>query len=54
MLLWDFFHSLAINSSLFFESLFAINAAERTLNWMLKLAVEGGSDGRGRRLVGKG
>jgi len=53
VLLRDFFHSLAINSALYFESLFAIDAAGRTLNWMLKLAVEGGSNGKGRRFVSK-
>ena len=31
MLLRDFFHSLAIISALFFESLFAIDAAGRAL-----------------------
>jgi len=28
VLLWDFFHSFAIKSALFFESLFAINDFE--------------------------
>ena len=51
MLLRDFFHSLAINSALFFESLFAIDAAGRILNWMLRMSVEGGSNGKGKWLV---
>ena len=51
MLLRDFFHSLAINLALFFVSLFAIDAVERTL---VKMAVEGGNNGKGKRLVGKG
>ena len=54
MLLEDLFHSLVINSALFFESLFAIDVAERTLSWKLKMAVAGGSNGKDSRFVGKG
>ena len=48
-----FFHSLAIISALFFESLFTIDALGRTLNWVLKMAMVGGSSGKGRRFVSK-
>jgi len=33
VLLRDFFHSFAISSALFFESLFAIEAVGTTVNW---------------------
>jgi len=51
---WDFFHSFAISSALFFESLFAIDAVEQTLSWKLKMAVAGGRNGKSRRFVSKG
>ena len=54
MVLRDFFHSLAIISALFFESLFAIIAVGKALSWelrMLGMAKAGGSNGKGRRLL---
>ena len=54
VVLRDFFHSLAIISALFFESLFAIVAEERALNWalrMLRMAKAGGTSGKARRLL---
>jgi len=36
VLLRDFFHSFAISSALFFESLFAIDIAETTASWTIK------------------
>jgi hypothetical protein len=54
VLLRDFFHSFALSSALFFESLFAIDAEEKTLSWKLKMEVAGGRNGKSRRFVGKG
>ena len=54
MLLRDFFHSFALSSALFFESLFAIDAEEKTLSWKLKMEVAVGRNGKSRRFVGKG
>jgi len=48
-LLWDFFQSFAITSLLFFESLFAIEAAEALTNWMIK---DGGCRGSNARTEG--
>jgi hypothetical protein len=45
---------LAIISTLFFESLFAIVAVGKALSWelrMLGMAKAGGSNGKGRRLL---
>ena len=54
MLLRDFFHSFAISSALFFESLFAIDAEEKTVSWKLRKEVKGGRNGKSRRFVGRG
>ena len=54
VVLRDFFHSLAIISALFFESLFAIVAVGKALSWelrMLGMVKAGGSNGKGRRLL---
>jgi len=54
VLLRDFFQSLAISSAHFFESLFAIDALEKTLSWKLKMEVAGCRNGKSKRFVGKG
>jgi len=36
VLLLDFFHSFAIRSALFFESIFAIDVVETTASWTIK------------------
>jgi len=54
VVLRDFFHSLAVISALFFESLFAIVAIGKALSWelrMLGMVKAGGSNGKGRRLL---
>ena len=53
-MLRDFFHSFAISSALFFESLFAIDAAGTTASWMNKDGGCRGKNGKNRRLEGKG
>ena len=50
-MLRDFFHSFAISSALFFESLFAMNAAEAIVSWM---EVAEGRNGKDRRFEGQG
>jgi len=53
VLLWDFFHSFAISSALFFESLFAIDAVGETLSLKLKMQVAEGRNGKSRRFEGR-
>jgi len=53
-LLRDFFHSFAINSLLFFESLFAIEAVEALVSWMIKDGGCRGRNGKNRGLEGNG
>jgi hypothetical protein len=54
VLLRDFFHSFAISSLLFFESLFAIDTAEALASWTIKDGGCRGRNGKNRRLEGKG
>jgi len=53
-LLRDFFHSFAISSLLFFESLYAIEAVEALASWTIRDGGCRGRNGKNRGLESNG